>query len=502
MSANTRQERWHALSPSPTALSVLMARPDTTSRTAAVDNNGKTPASAKFLYGIYTGVIALAGLACLPVWALRDRTTAKYRGTLPQRFGHLPQALRQDLAGHPCFWVHAVSVGEALAAQGLVEGLRGAFPHLRVVVSTVTKTGQQVVRDRFAHVDHLIYLPLDLPWIVRRVVASVRPRFVVVMETELWPNLFHALEQASVPIILVNGRISVRSFARYRRMRWAMGRFLRPVRLFCMQSAGDADRLCHMHPRSRQPDADSPDREQTGLPPSGTRRLLVTGNLKYDQALRLPEPVAMAALNQRLGPQPAAPVWVVASTHPGEEAIILEVHARLRQEVNGLRLILVPRHPERGAALAARIAHGGIPVRLFSQTRGDWSEPLLLVDEIGWLTRLYGLARIVFVGGSLVPHGGQNFLEPAAWGIPPIFGPHVSNFRDAARHLLDAEAGFQVADGRELAQVALRLLHDPQGCQEIGQRAKKCVMTHTGALDRTLAAIKTLLSEPGHGLDP
>ncbi|MBF0152609.1 MAG: 3-deoxy-D-manno-octulosonic acid transferase [Magnetococcales bacterium] len=454
----------------------------------------------KLLYGLYTGLISLAGLGCLPLWTVRTRTLTKYRGTLRQRFGHLPEAMRQDLADHPCFWVHAVSVGEALAAQGLVEGLRRTFPHLRLIVSTVTKTGQQVVRERFTHVDHLIYLPLDLPWIVRRVVRHMRPRFVIVMETELWPNLFHTLERASIPLIVVNGRLSPQSFARYRRVRWAMGRFLRPVHLFCMQSSGDADRLQQIHPRTWRSPEELVRQDRSRPDPLLAQRILVTGNLKYDQALRLPEPAAMAALTQRIGQTQAVPVWLAASTHPGEEGIILDVFVRLRQKIDDVRLILVPRHPDRSAEVRALAARCGIPCRLFSHMQGNWSEPLLLVDEIGWLTRLYGLARIVFVGGSLIPHGGQNFLEPAAWGIPPIFGPHVFNFRDAARQILEAQAAFQVTDATSLEQISLELLQNPRKRQETGQRAKNYVMTQTGALDRTLQAIVATLSRQNHGL--
>ncbi|MBF0177794.1 MAG: 3-deoxy-D-manno-octulosonic acid transferase [Magnetococcales bacterium] len=448
----------------------------------------------KCLYGLYTGVISLAGLGCLPFWILRiRRSLIKYQGTVAQRFGQLPTTLCQDLATRECFWVHAVSVGEALAAQGLVEKLHHLFPHWRVVVSTVTKTGQQVVHDRFAHVDHTLYLPLDLPWIVRRVVARIRPRFVIVMETELWPNLFHALERAAIPIILVNGRLSPRSFTRYRHIRWAMARFLQPVHLFCMQSAGDAERL-----RQLQAPSHSPQGEPSPSPnpaPNSTypQRMCVTGNLKYDQALRLPDPTAMATLRQRLG-APADPIWLAASTHPGEEEIVLDGFSQVRQQHPDLRLILVPRHPERTGTVAGIISRHGLPFSLFSQTRGSWPQPLLLVDEIGWLTRLYGVARIVFVGGSLIPHGGQNFLEPAAWGIPPMFGPHTFNFKDATQQFLAARAAFQVADVNALATTARMLLHNPAQRDEAGQRAQDCVLAHTGALERTVRAIQAILT--------
>ncbi|MBF0135846.1 MAG: 3-deoxy-D-manno-octulosonic acid transferase [Magnetococcus sp. DMHC-1] len=440
----------------------------------------------KYLYGLYTGLFSLLGLVSLPFMALRVGARSRYQGTLAQRLGHIPKSICQDLEQNACFWVHAVSVGEALAAQGLIEALHRCFPGLRVVVSTVTKTGQQVVRDRLTCVDHLIYLPLDLPGIIERVVPCIRPRFVIIMETELWPNLFHALEKSAIPIILVNGRLSPRSFARYRRMAWAMGRFLQPVHLFCMQSPQDADRMRQIHPSLSSPQTVSCD-HQPARP-----HLLVTGNLKYDQAMRLPTQTEMVALQQRTGPTPP-PIWLAASTHPGEETLILDTFYAVRQHIADLRLILVPRHPERASLLDNTLTQKGFSFRLFSQTRGNWTEPVLLVDEIGWLTRLYGLAQIVFVGGSLIPHGGQNFLEPAAWGIPPIFGPHVFNFRDAARQILEARAGFQVQDAVALEKIVLHLLQNPSLCQETGQRAKNVVMTHAGALERTVQAIQATL---------
>ncbi len=421
------------------------------------------------MYTLYHLLLGTAILITLPYWTWRYFTTPKYRHTLRQRLAlDLP-----DFGPAPRIWVHAVSVGEVMAARGLLSGLAERYPGHRIVLSTVTKTGQQVARQHLPDDWTTLYLPLDLPWIVNRVVTAMNPRFLVVMETELWPALFRALQRRHIPVLLANGRLSPNSSKNYRKVRWAMARFLEPVRLFAMQSEMDARRM----------------REIGGDPD----RIRTTGNIKYDQALQLPDAGAMAALEKRLA-RPEGPVWIAASTHPGEEEIILPVFQRLRRDHPRLKLILAPRHPERGDAIATLLSGAGLDFQRIAEVDGPWPRAVLLVDQVGWLTRLYGYARVAFVGGSLIPHGGQNMLEPAAWGVPSVFGPHTFNFKDASAQLVEHGAAIRIDDGDGLYAALAAILDDDARHRHMGRQGRAVVRSHAGALERTLEAIQQCLA--------
>jgi 3-deoxy-D-manno-octulosonic-acid transferase len=423
------------------------------------------------IHALYTLLLLVLMVITLPWWIFRYLRTPKYRGTIRQRFGlDLPQV--PD--GTAPIWIHAVSVGEVMAAQGLIRALHARYPERPVLLSTVTKTGQQIARS-LPEVYATFYLPLDLPWIVNRVLAQLRPRILIVMETELWPNLFWQCQLRHLPVLLVNGRLSPRSFRHYRLFRRVMERFLQPVRLLVMQSAADAERMLALGP--------SPE------------RVLNCGNLKYDQALQPPSPAQQQELEQRL-PTPEGLVWLAASTHPGEEEIIIATLRALQKEWPTLRLILVPRHPERAAAVAKMVRDAALPCTLFSQLAGPWQGDVLLVDQVGWLTRLYRYAHIAFVGGSLIPHGGQNMLEPASQGIPTLFGPHTVNFRDAVRQLLEQEAAIALTNSAQLYPAMQSLLADPSRRHALAERAKAVVNSNAGALQRTLQTIQPFLDPP------
>lgn len=418
---------------------------------------------------LYTLLLSLALLLTLPYWVWKYLTTPKYQGTLRERLGHLPKTVIATPDNpRPCLWIHAVSVGETLAVTGLAERLHQTFPNHRIIFSTVTRTGHQMAQQHLPWLDGLLYLPLDLPWIVARVVDQMQPNLLVVVETELWPNLFHCLAQRNIPVLLVNGRISPRSFRRYHQVRGTMARFLTPVKLFAMQSASDGERIIAL-----------------GAP---VERTVITGNIKYDQALILPTTEAMAALGERLGPV-GDTILLAASTHPGEETMVLEAFARLREHHQEARLILVPRHPERGGEVLELTRARGWEASRFSTLAGPWETPVLVVDAVGWLARLHGLARVTFVGGSLVPHGGQNPLEPAAWGLAPVLGPHTINFSEAVGLLLEQEAATRVRDAGELGDAVEKLWDNRELRQEMGTRAREVVTANTGAVERTLQAM-------------
>ncbi|MBF0447207.1 MAG: 3-deoxy-D-manno-octulosonic acid transferase [Magnetococcales bacterium] len=435
------------------------------------------------IYYIYSFLFASLIVLTGPYWVWKYVSTAKYKGTVRQRFGlALPAFFLTNRK--PVIWIHAVSVGETLAVRGVVEKLNLAFPEHAQVVSTVTKTGQQMAQEKLPGLAATFYLPLDLPWIVNRVIHRVNPQFFVVMETELWPNLFHALEKKQIPIITINGRLSPNSFKNYFRLRFFMKTFLQPVHLFAMQSSKDAERMAQI---------------------GGDREIIVsTGNLKYDQALKIPGQAEMALLHKRL-PPPTDPVWIAASTHPGEEQRILAVFRRLREEIPTLRLILAPRHPERSQEVVSLIRNEGLSICRVSHlpdpeksaSLQPWLESVLLVDQVGWLTRLYGYAQVAFIGGSLIPHGGQNMLEAAAWSIPTLFGPYTFNFKEATQQILESGGGMVINNEQELFNALNELLASKEKRLLMGEKAQRVVAENAGALERTIAVIQgTILGNP------
>lgn len=433
-------------------------------------------------YLLLTTVIILT----LPLWIWRYFTTPKYQGTLKQRLGLVipvnnPTATNLTISNpyarsHPArIWLHAVSVGETMAARELAARLLIAYPDHELVISTVTKTGQEVARKQIPGAASCFYLPIDLPICLNPIVNAILPRFVVIMETELWPGLFSTLAKKNIPVIIVNGRISPRSFQRYYKIRALTRQFLLNGHLFLMQSDQDAQRLIAM-----------------GAPP---QRVHVVGNIKYDQAQNLPDPPQMEILTTRL-PAPNQPVWIAASTHRGEEEILLNLFTQLQARPANPRLILVPRHPERTPELMTLLQQRGLEFQRFSQTQGQWTTPILLVDEIGWLAKLYHYAHFVFIGGTLVPHGGQNMLEAATWGVPVLFGPHTFNFPDIAQQMIQAGGAIRIHTPNELFEQAITLLENPDHHQRMSLAARSVIPANVGALERTLATIRQNLEPP------
>ena len=421
------------------------------------------------IYPLYTLAFAAAVAGYAPVAVLR-RIARGVPINVRERLGlraHQPPAA-------PCGGIHAVSVGEAIAAAPLVEGLRRHWPALPLVVSTVTETGARVVRQRFAGLASHRYLPLDFPGASRRVIASIRPAFFVGMETELWPNLLRTLAARGVPAMVANGRLSDRSFRRYRLVRGAMRRVLADVSVFGMQSDEDARRVIAL-----------------GATPE---RVVVTGNVKHEA---LPDPAGAADLWRRLaGLAPRQMVWIAGSTHRGEEGAVLDAHVAARATRPDLALIIAPRHPERvGEVISLVTARGFTAVRR-SELPGavpDRATTVIVLDTVGELAQLYSIADVVFVGGSLAPFGGHNMLEPAARAKPVLFGPHTTNFRDAATLLLDSEGGRLVHDSRELGVELIRLLDDPLLRATSGEKAHAAVAAQHGAVGLTLELIERYL---------
>jgi 3-deoxy-D-manno-octulosonic-acid transferase len=431
------------------------------------------------MYRLYGALLFLAWAAVLPCQMLM---TVLKRTSLPplrERLGHVPAG-----AAGGGFWIHAVSVGEVRLALSLMPSLRRRFPGAPVHLTTGTATGRALAATGgAAPPESIAALPFDLPFAMGRLLDGLRPRAILILETEIWPNLLRLCARRGVPVILVNGRISPRSYPRYRALGLFLRRALPGVSLFGMQSREDADRIVSLG--------------------ADERRVRVTGNLKFDLA---PPQADRQGVRRRLGLEDGAPLFVAGSTAAGEEPAVLEAFAALRRSHPSARLVLAPRHPENFAAAQRLARAAGHAVALWSRyTAGSAparaSFDVLVLDAMGVLPEIYAASDLVFVGGSLVRRGGHNVLEPAALGRPVLFGPHMENFRAAAEALTAAGAGFVARDGDELGRLLLRLLSDRAGYAVASAMARRVVEANRGALDRTLALVEEALAPaPAPGL--
>ncbi len=420
------------------------------------------------MYLAYSLLLAIGFVLALPYYLWKGRASGKYLRTFRERMGRLSEAVP---AAEGSIWVHAVSVGEVLAARTLVAALRERFPDRKLFVSTTTLTGNAVAQRGLPGVDGLFFAPFDFPGPVRRILDRLRPALLVLVETEIWPNLIHQACRRGTHIALVNGRISPRSFPRYRRARRLLARVLAEVDLFLMQGEAHAARIREM-----------------GAPPE---RVHVTGNLKFD-ALEAPRTVeALARLLEG-----TRPLWVAGSPVAGEEVLVLEAYRRVRERVPGVGLIVAPRHPERFGEVPALVEAAGFRcVRRTAAASVAWSDGCVLVlDTLGELARVYPLASVVFVGGSLVPAGGHNVLEAAVAGKAVVVGPHMENFQEIADEFRAEGALLQVASVEELAREIVSLLTDEARCRAVGERARALVDRNRGALAATVDALARLVA--------
>lgn len=363
-------------------------------------------------------------------------------------------------------WIHAVSVGEVRAARGLLPHLRARLPGVPVLLSTTTATGRSVAEA--AGADGVFYMPLDLPWTVDRVLETARPRTLLLVETEIWPNLLRACRSRGIPVAVVNGRLSADSFRRYRRLGGWWRRVLQQLRLVCVRSPREAARF-----------------RALGIPPA---RVFLTGNLKADAAAQEPPDALRRELAQAFRLNGRTPVLVAGCTMPGEEALVLEAFAAVRSSHPDVRLLVAPRHPERFEQVAADIAGAGWSCRRRTG-QGPEGADVLLLDSIGELSAAYGLAVASFVGGSLVPAGGHNLLEPAACGQPVLFGPSMDNFAALAAAFRTSGAGLQVRNATELARGWKELLEDEVLRETLGRRARLLARHDSQAGRRTAAVL-------------
>ncbi len=440
------------------------------------------------MYLLYSLLLTLAFLALLPYFAWQAVVHRKYLNNLAERLGRLPAAWRTDT--RPTLWLHAVSVGETLAALPLLKALRAQFPEHRLIVSTTTATGQQVARERAVEADGVCYFPFDWRFAVRLALAVIRPQAVILMESELWPNFLAECRMQRIPVLVVNGRISDRSFRRSQHVRWLLKPLYRQVSRFLMQSAADAERALAL-----------------GAEPGSVE---VSGNLKYDigaAGLSAKQQAVAQELNEAYAlTANGASLIIAGSTTENagedEEQILLETLRALRKTTLGAhaRLLIAPRHPERFAAVAARLAETEFKVARRSTKQPAPEAEVILLDSLGELAALYQFAQIVFVGGSLVAKGGHNILEPALYGKPVVVGPHMENFRAIAQEFLAREALLQLNGGdhqaliTQLSAAFERLLSDQAYAQGLGANARQTIEANRGATARTVAAVIKLLA--------
>ncbi len=422
------------------------------------------------MYFFYSLFLACAALLLLPWWVLLLLRAGKYRAGFKERLGFVPRRLKKTAPG--CIWVHAVSVGEVLAVSRLVAELKSACPEAQIVVSTTTATGQRLARERWGEAG-CFFLPLDLGFAVRAYLKALRPDLLVLAETEYWPNLLHLARKQGTRIASVNARISDRSFPRYRRFSWFFRRVLSNVDLFLAQTADDAERL-----------------RAIGAP---TERVQAAGNLKFD--IR-PGASSGIARDLRAAIPPDAPVIVCGSTAEGEEEPLLAAFRGVQRQFPSAVMVLAPRHPERFDKVAGLIASSGLAfVRRSSWTAAcPISGGVFLLDSVGELASVYALAGIAFVGGSLVPTGGHNILEPAQYGAAILVGPHTFNFRDIIR-IFEKGNALRVAAADELEHQLIELLANPGECRRMGERSKALFAQHAGATQKTVQALRPLLEK-------
>jgi 3-deoxy-D-manno-octulosonic-acid transferase len=447
------------------------------------------------VYFIYSFLMGTAALLLLPYWLIKGLRQGKYLSNLGERLGFSLGALHKlpaDRAG--AIWIHAVSVGELLSSIGLAKRLKEAYPDRPLVVSTTTITGQSLARERMHFADAVFYFPLDWSFCVRRVLRAVRPAIVVVLETEIWPNFLREARRRNIPVLFVSGRISDGSFTRYQRYFARVGFFLRPLlrsalanaSAFLMQSEKDAQRI-----------------RALGAP---VEFVSVSGNLKYD--MELPDATPLSSwLEAEARRQGRSPIVVAGSVVATEEPLALIAFGVVQGEHPNALLVLAPRKPERFEAAAEFIQESRRKFIRRSQLALGGQAPgaagrngtisrdvtVILLDSIGELASLYRLADGAFVGGSLVPSGGHNILEPAAFGKIPVFGPSMENFSEIASRFVAADAAIQVESPEDAGVAWIELLRNPERRHKMGENAKHLVESSRGATDRVFAEISKFL---------
>lgn len=425
---------------------------------------------------IYTFLYFLLLLFYLPLFSLRFKWKKKEKLELRAR---LALALPPASVDQPCLWIHAVSVGEVLSLQNLLDKLKQLHPSWRVVLTSLTPAGIRLAREKLGSKAEIWPVPVDLPWCLNRFLKRIKPRVLALTESELWPNLIHVARRNSVRVIVINGRIGERSFRRMKKFRFLFLPILTQIDLFLVQSIVEKRRLTEI-----------------GL---SQERIIVSGNLKTEIALPLFTEKERSDYWQKLGLSPGEKIITAGSTHPGEELILLRTFSKLKEKRPNLRLIIAPRHPSRWEEIAHLCSRLSLQWQRWSWLKNrngtsfssDLGWEVLIIDTLGDLPFFYWLADLTFIGGSLIKRGGHNLLEPAFYGKPIIFGPHMENFAFLAGHFLEREAALEVSGEEELLNAFLQI--KDESFKKMGERAQTVLRELQGATERTIAILEDFM---------
>jgi 3-deoxy-D-manno-octulosonic-acid transferase len=428
------------------------------------------------MYFIYNILLSITSILLSPLILFALLREEKYRMGLSQKLGFLPPHLLLKLSGSRPVWIHAVSVGEVTSTIPLIQEIKKRYPSQKIILSTVTVTGNYTATIRVREVDAVIYFPLDYPFIVKRVIRQIKPKLFIILETELWPNILRELKRNNIPSVVVSGRISNRSYHKYRWGRFFFTKVLDNIHLFCMQTEVDSKRIINI----------GADKD----------RVTTVGNLKFDQCVPTITTEEKENLYNMLSLKEGQTIFIAGSTHKGEENIVLEVFKNLKKTYEDLILILAPRHPERFDEVADLLSHQKL--RSIKKTKIKVAQKsnhhdIILLDTIGELSKLYSIGTIIFVGGSLVSTGGHNVLEPVAYKKAVIFGPHMDNFSEISRCLRESGGGFQVNNQEEFLSQTKMLLQNDVDRDKLGEKAFEVIAHNQGAINKSMEAIKRFL---------
>lgn len=420
------------------------------------------------MYVLYNVILLLAAAVALPYYLSKIIFAGKYRKSIIEKFGGRQTQKLDHLKAGPRIWVHAVSVGEVTAAAPIVAALKSQKPEARVVFSTSTETGQEMARKLIKKADALIYYPLDFPCVVKKMLEAVRPDVFVAVETELWPNFLRQCAKRGVKTLMVNGRISPRSYKRYYQTRWFWRIVLRDLNAAAMISEIDAERF-----------------QNIGMAPE---KMKILGNAKYDGLAASVSPLLRDEISRRLNVREGEKYFVAGSTHEGEEDVVIDVYRKLLARYPDLKLIIVPRHIERTSDVMELLRRGNltdvITLSDINAGRQRRDERIVVVDVIGELFKVYALADVVFCGGSLVPKGGQNILEAAAWGKVIFYGPSMEDFSREKDLLEQVGCGNTIHSSEELLDKITALLDQPEESRRRGEKGREVVLANIGAAAR------------------
>lgn len=428
-------------------------------------------------YTLYRLLINGLFLTFFPFGGLYMAVTGRFKEHFKERLGFYPPNVSQP--GNPRIWIHGASLGEVRVGRSIIHELMKAFPDCKILFSTMTPHGRQAALETLGPNIPVVYAPLDVPLCVKRALNSVKPDVMVFLETEIWPSWILTAYHMGIRVVMVNGRISPRSFNGYVKFRALFRAVLKKIDQFSMISEKDAARI-----------------ERMGAP---TSRIRVNGNAKYDHLSTAPDIDLAAELKQRLKLKRSGPIWVAGSTREGEENLLLDTYRILLEKFPDLRLILAPRHIVRTPDITRLVREQGFSCQLKTEINDHntpWTTQILVLDTFGELFSIYGTATFVFCGASLVPLGGQNPLEPAAWGKPVLYGPHMEDFLDAKTLLEANDAACTVMNTDQLLTACMDLLENPLKAQAMGARAKKAVFENSGSANKHVKVIIQLLEEP------